>query len=118
MVWKTMDGYTVWFNMPPLWNSMKCTFLVIMNKMGKITTVIYKLFTASLGMWVMATFLKSSGGSSVNPRSACCPASLKNIGQQVPRLRTEISRIFVSIIKFSKKKCQDVLPTQELVLKP
>lgn len=46
MVWKTMDGYTVWFNMPPLWNSMKCTFLVIMNKMGKITTVIYKLFTA------------------------------------------------------------------------
>lgn len=95
MVWKTMDGYTVWFNMPPLWNSMKCTFLVIMNKMGKIT-----------------------GGSSVNPRSACCPASLKNIGQQVPRLRTDISRIFVSIIKFSKKKCQDVLPTQELVLKP
>lgn len=37
-------------------------FLVIMNKMGKITTVIYKLLTASLGMWVMATFLKKFRG--------------------------------------------------------
>lgn len=89
-------------------------FLVVMNKMGKITTVIYTLLTASLGMWVMATFLKNS----VNPRSACCPASLKNTGQQVPRLRTDISRIFVSIIKSSKKKSQDVFPTQELVLTP
>lgn len=68
MVWKTMDGYTVWFNMPPLWNSMKCTFLVIMNKMGKITTVIYKLFTASLGMWVMATFLKKFRGFLCQPQ--------------------------------------------------
>lgn len=78
-------------------------FLVIMNKMGKITTVIYKLLTASLGMWVMATFLKKFRGFLCQPQKHC-PASLKNTCLQVPRLRTDISRIFVSITKSSKKK--------------
>lgn len=63
-----MDGYTVWFNMPPLWKFHEMHFLVVMNKMGKITTVIYTLLTASLGMWVMATFLKKFRGFLCQPQ--------------------------------------------------
>lgn len=59
-------------------------FFGIMNKMGTITTVIYKLLTASLGMWVMATFLKKFMGFLCQPQKRC-PASLKNTGQKVPR---------------------------------
>lgn len=46
---------------------MKCTFFVIMNKMWTITTVIYKLLTASLGMWVIAAFLKKFRGFLCQP---------------------------------------------------
>lgn len=45
-------------------------FFVIMHIMGKITTVIYRLLIASLGMWVVATVLEKFRGSSVNPRSS------------------------------------------------
>lgn len=43
---------------------------VIMHKTGEITTVIYRLLTASLGMWVVVTFLEKFWGSSVIPRSS------------------------------------------------
>jgi hypothetical protein len=43
---------------------------VIMHKMERITTVIYKLLTVSLGAWMMVTFLEKFRGSSVNLRSS------------------------------------------------
>lgn len=49
-------------------HEMHC--FVIMHKMERITTVIYKLLTVSLGAWMMVTFLEKFRGSSVNLRSS------------------------------------------------